>query len=66
MTAIADRANVGRPSLYKSLKKGANPSFRTVYSTLRELFGGASPLFPAKLLDFATGTTTRTANQKRP
>ncbi|MDF7666222.1 addiction module antidote protein [Bifidobacterium sp. ESL0745] len=49
MTSIADRANVGRSSLYKSLKKGANPSFRTVYSALRELFGGASPLLPRQI-----------------
>ncbi|WEV72789.1 addiction module antidote protein [Bifidobacterium sp. ESL0790] len=37
MSDIARRADVGRSSLYHSLSKDANPSFRTILSAIREL-----------------------------
>ncbi|MDF7664044.1 putative addiction module antidote protein [Bifidobacterium sp. ESL0763] len=37
MSDIAHRADVGRTSLYHSLRRNANPSFRTILSAIREL-----------------------------
>lgn len=42
MNDIAQRAKVRRESLYRSLSADSNPSFRTVFSTLRELLGEAN------------------------
>ena len=42
MASIARRADVGRESLYKSLRAESNPSFRTVFSAIRELGGQLS------------------------
>ncbi|WEV69159.1 putative addiction module antidote protein [Bifidobacterium sp. ESL0775] len=39
---IAKRANVTRESLHRSLTADANPSFRTVFSALRELIGNGN------------------------
>ncbi|WEV46733.1 putative addiction module antidote protein [Bifidobacterium sp. ESL0690] len=47
MSAIARRADVGRESLYHSLNKDANPSFRTILSAIREL-GGNLRITPRK------------------
>lgn len=37
MSEVAKSANLGRESLYKSLKKGANPRFTTVLKVLNAL-----------------------------
>ena len=42
MASIARRSDVGRESLYKSLRAESNPSFRTVFSAIRELGGQLS------------------------
>ncbi|MBP1750446.1 MAG: hypothetical protein H6Q52_2985 [Deltaproteobacteria bacterium] len=37
MTAVAQKAGLGRESLYKSLKPGGNPSFATVLKVINIL-----------------------------
>jgi len=43
MSKIADSANLGRESLYKSLAQGGNPSFETVIKVLSSLGFGLRP-----------------------
>lgn len=37
MTALAQKAGLGRESLYKSLKRGGNPSFATILKVINIL-----------------------------
>ena len=43
MSKIADAANRGRESLYKSFSQGGNPSFETVMKVLSSLGFGLQP-----------------------
>jgi probable addiction module antidote protein len=43
MSKVADEANLGRESLYKSLSQGGNPSFATVVKVLSSLGFGLRP-----------------------
>lgn len=53
MTQIAEEAEVGRESLYKSLNKEENPSFRTIAKVIHALGGHIESQGPSRRTDQA-------------